>query len=80
MSGPRAIGGQTKEETPAGAGRGTAKWTGSVSRAPGADGGVIVEPQAAQQVAQPRPAGVHPDDLAVAAAAWAVQDVEGEDA
>ena len=37
----------------------------------GRTGGVIVEPHAVQQITQPRPAGVKPDDLPPAAAAWA---------
>jgi hypothetical protein len=34
----------------------------------------MVEPQALQQIPQSRPAGVNPDDLRPAAAAWAEQD------
>jgi hypothetical protein len=72
--------GQADEERgPAGEGRRSGK-----AQLPGArrgrTGGVIAEPQALQQVRPPRPFGIDPDDRPPAAAAWAEQDVEGEEA
>ena len=69
-------GGQTRADA---RGQGLRRGVTSPGWPRGRPGGAIAEPQALQQLTQPRPAGVDPHDPPPAPAAWTAQHVQGEE-